>query len=81
MKIPLPQFLARLRVVNRIGEDIMRTHRHLGELNNNPASKIKHVEGLQRIQEDRIKDFTETLDHALNDWDAGDLNRYWTGMS
>jgi hypothetical protein len=79
MKIPLPQFVSRLRIVTRIGEDIMRTHRHLGELNNNPAAKTKHVEGLQRIQEDRIKDFTDTLDHALNDWDAKALHKYWTG--
>jgi len=82
MKIPLQQFLARIRLVNRIGEDILRTHHHLGLLEKQvPAAKIKTVEGLQRVQEDRISDFKDTLDHAINDWDSEELNRYWTGMS
>mgnify|MGYP004210211591 FL=1 len=46
-----------------------------------PAPEAYKIEGLQRVQEERIQDFQETLDHAINDWDANELNRYWTGMS
>mgnify|MGYP001236722308 len=78
----LLQLLSRLRTVSRIGEDILRTHQHLGKLNKTlPAPEAYKIEGLQRVQEERIQDFQETLDHAINDWDANELNRYWTGMS
>jgi hypothetical protein len=84
MKLPLPQLLSRLRLVNRIGDDILRTHNALGTLeqrfDGNP-DKLKTIEGLQRVQEERIEDFQYAFDHAINDWDASDLNRYWTGMS
>ena len=74
--------LSRLRTVSRIGEDILRTHQHLNKLNKTlPAPEAYKIEGLQRVQEERIQDFQETLDHAINDWDANELNRYWTGMS
>lgn len=84
MKIPLPQLLSRLRIVNRIGEDILRTHKTLGTLEerfNTQPEKLKTIEGLQAVQESRIQDFEQAFDHAINDWDASDLNRYWTGIS
>ena len=78
----LLQLLSRLRVVNRIGEDILRTHQHLTKLNKTlPPPEAYKIEGLQRVQEERIQDFNDTLDHAINDWDSTELNRYWTGMS
>lgn len=84
MKLPLPQLLSRLRIVNRIGEDILRTHKSLGTLEerfNAQPEKLKSIEGLQAVQAERIQDFEEAFDYAINDWDASDLNRYWTGMS
>lgn len=80
----LPQLLSRLRIVNRIGEDILRTHKSLGTLEerfNTQPEKLKMIEGLQAVQESRIQDFEEAFDHAINDWNASDLNRYWTGIS
>tara|TARA_B100000214_G_C23958622_1_gene624128 strand:- start:268 stop:519 length:252 start_codon:yes stop_codon:yes gene_type:complete len=81
-KMTLLQLLSRLRTVNRLGEDILRTHQHLSKLNKNiTASESYKIEGLQRVQEERIQDFEETLDHAINDWDKTQLNKYWTGYS
>lgn len=78
----LLQLLSRLRTVNRIGEDILRTHQHLTKLHKTlPPPDAYKIEGLQRVQEERIQDFEETLDHAINDWDRHELNRYWTGYS
>ena len=78
----LLQLLSRLRMVNRIGEDILRTHKSLTKLNNTLSlTEGYKIEGLQRVQEERIQDFEETLDHAINDWDRTSLNKYWTGMS
>ena len=87
MKLPLPQLLSRLRIVNRIGEDILRTHKKLGTLHrigsvvSTTPEKLKTIQGLQSVQESRIQDFEQAFDHAINDWDASDLNRYWTGIS
>ena len=78
----LLQLLSRLRVVNRIGEDILRTHQNITKLNKTlPVAEAYKIEGLHRVQEERIQDFNDTLEHAINDWDADELNRYWTGLS
>jgi len=78
----LLQLLSRLRMVNRIGEDIIRTHQSLKKLNKTlPPPEVYKIEGLQRVQEERIQDFEEIMDHAINDWDRTSLNKYWTGMS
>ena len=78
----LLQLLSRLRMVNRIGEDIIRTHQNLKKLNKTlPPPDFYKIEGLQRVQEERIQDFEEIMDHAINDWDRTSLNKYWTGLS
>lgn len=77
MSSRLPHLLNKLRITVRIGEDIIRTHNYLGKLNK--TSPIKMVEGLQKVQEERIYDFENHMESAINDWNQSELNKYWTG--
>ena len=77
MSSKLPHLLNKLRITVRIGEDIIRTHNYLGKLNK--TSPIKLIGGLQRVQEERIYDFENHMESAINDWNQSELNKYWTG--
>lgn len=77
MSSKLPHLLNKLRITVRIGEDIIRTHNYLGKLNK--TSPIKLIGGLQKVQEERIYDFENHMESAINDWNQSELNKYWTG--
>ena len=77
MSSKLPHLLNKLRITVRIGEDIIRTHNYLGKLNK--TSPIKLIGGLQKVQKERIYDFENHMESAINDWNQSELNKYWTG--
>jgi len=71
-----PNLVSRLARAHNTGQDLIRTHQAL-----KTAQSHWDIDGLHRIQEYRIEQFEQHMEHCINDWNREDLNKYWTGYS
>lgn len=71
-----PNLVTRLARAHTVGQDILRTHNAL-------ITPEAHwdIDKLYRIQEHRIEQFENHMEHCMNDWNRDDLNKYRTGYS
>lgn len=78
MSSKLPLLLNKLKLSVRIGEDILRTNKNIEKLKY--KLDAKHVEGLYKVQESRVKQFQHQMQDTINDWNQTELTNYWTGI-
>lgn len=78
MSSKLPLLLNKLKLSVRIGEDILRTNKNIEKLKY--KLDAKHVEGLYKVQESRVKQFQHQMQDTINDWNHTELTNYWTGI-
>tara|TARA_B100001248_G_scaffold262421_1_gene258302 strand:- start:1660 stop:1896 length:237 start_codon:yes stop_codon:yes gene_type:complete len=78
MSSKLPLLLNKLKLSVRIGEDILRTNKNIEKLKY--KLDAKHVEGLYKVQESRVKQFQHQMQDTINDWNQTKLTNYWTGI-
>ena len=70
-----PKLMQHIVKLNILGSDLIKTHRALTNLN------TRNLDAVYKEQEHRIEEFEKTMEHAINDWNREDLNKYWKGHS
>tara|TARA_Y100000287_G_C13987583_1_gene241254 strand:- start:196 stop:504 length:309 start_codon:yes stop_codon:yes gene_type:complete len=84
------QFLDKLKLAERVGRDVMRTERAIAKYKERYpdwhvirySREIESGWDLYRLTDHKNKRFEEfqlRVEDTINDWNAGDLQKFWTG--
>ena len=83
-------FLDKLKMTERVGRDIVRTQRAIAQYKDDypdwhTIKFSREIESgwdlhrMEKHQKKRIEEFQLRVDDTINDWNAGDLQEFWTG--